>query len=692
MQRRDTMKRWRIGVDIGGTFTDVTGLDEETAEVFNLKVLTTSRDPEEGVLEALDQAGTRLNEVYFLSHGTTIAINALLEAGGARTALITTKGFRDILELRRGARTHVLNPLMDKPPIFVPRRWRVEVTERIASDGAVLQNLDAEEVREVISHLKEQGMLSVAVCLMHSYINPVHEQMIAELLKQLSPHIYCTLSCELSPEIGEYERTSTSVLNAYIQPVAKLYLTRLETELKKRGLQVNLNIMQSNGGIMSAHEAGRRPIYMLESGPAGGSIAAAHLGRVMGISNVITLDMGGTTTKSSVIEHGEPLRTMEFELFESHNKPGSGWPVRVPMIDIFEIGAGGGSIAWLDEGGVLHVGPHSAGAVPGPVCYDKGGVEPTITDANAVLGCLVTLLGGNLMLNVEKARRAIQERIARPLALSVEEAAAGILQIANAKAADVIREVTIARGRDPRDFTLVAFGGAGPLEAAYVIGELGLQQAIIPPVPGNFSAMGLLSADIIHETTRAYATQWKKVDISRLNTIYQEMEEQLSQLLSEEGVAHDRIHLVRSIDMRYMGQFHILNVALAPGELKDSNVHEIQEAFHQEHLRLYTYQRRGQPTEVVNLRVRGVGLVPRPQLRKLRSPEAQVALKGTRGVYFHEAKQPLETFIYARDLLVDGAVLKGPAIIEEQTSTTLLPPGFAGTVDPYGNIILRRFS
>ena len=683
------MDRLRIGMDIGGTFTDVTGIDETSGDLFHLKTLTTSPDPAKGVLEALDRAGLRLEKVSFLSHGTTIAINAVLEGKGASAGILTTRGFRDVLELRRGARTHLLDPLMDKPPMFVPRRWRAEVKERIQWDGTVLEPLDEEEVRQALTHLEQQGVESVAVCFLHSYVNPSHEEQAGEILRSHFPKLHYTLSAELVPEIKEYERTSTAALNAYVQPVVRRYLSHLERELRERGLGVELHIMQSNGGVMSAEEAERRPIHMLESGPAAGSIAAAAVGRLMGLDNLISFDMGGTTTKASVIEGGQPLPTVEYELFEAPNKPGSGWPIRVPMIDIIEVGAGGGSIAWLDHGSILQVGPQSAGADPGPVCYGRGGAEPTITDANAVLGRLVALLDGDLPLDVEKARSAIDEGIARPLGLSVEEAASGVLEIADAKTASTIREVTIARGRDPRDFALVAFGGAGPLQAAYVIGELGIPQAIIPPAPGNFSALGLLSTDIIHDAVRTHMTLLEQADLGRLNALYQEMEEALAHTLHQEGISGDALHLLRSVDMRYKGQFHIINIPVTSGALTDVDLRRLEEAYHQEHLRLYTYYSRGEPTELVNLRVRGVGVVPRPALRRLESGDARDASKGTRSVYFREARGPLECQIYARDQLGAGSFIEGPAIIEERTSTTLVPPGLVATIDEYANIILK---
>ncbi|MEE9198501.1 MAG: hydantoinase/oxoprolinase family protein [Dehalococcoidia bacterium] len=680
----------RMGVDIGGTFTDLTSIDEASGEVSHLKVPTTPAQPEQGVLEALGRAGLRLEQVSFLSHGTTIGINAVLEGKGARSAILTTNGFKDVLELRRGARTHLLDPLMDKPPLFIPGRWRYEVKERVLWDGTVLVPLDEAELDGILEGLVRQGMESVAVCFLHSYANPVHEHKVAEVIEARFPGLYCTLSSDLVSELGEYERTSTAALNSYIQPLVARYLRHLETELKERGLQVTLHVMQSNGGVMTADEAARRPIHMLESGPAGGTVAAAYLGGLIGEKNLITFDMGGSTAKASIVEGGQPLTTVEFELFEEPNKPGSGWPIRVPMIDIVEIGAGGGSIVWLDEGRNLQVGPQSAGADPGPVCYEQGGEQPTITDANAILGRFTALLGGAMPLNVEEARRAMMEKIARPLGLSVEAAAAGALEITDAKAADLIREVTVARGRDPREFTLVAYGGAGPLEAAYIIYQIGLREAFIPPFPGNFSAFGLLCTDLAHDAVRTNITLVDRADPGLVNTHLREMEDELRERLLREGLPSKSILVTRTADLRYKGQFHIINVPIPQEEVTSTSLPGLVRDFHKEHLRLYTYESEGEPVELVNLRVRATGVLPRPPLQQLEQRDPNVALKGTREVYFREAAGALPCQIYERDLLGKDTVLEGPAIIEELTSTTLVPPSFTATIDKYGNIILRR--
>ncbi len=679
----------RLGIDIGGTFTDLTGLDEATGEMFHLKTLTDPEQPVRAVWEALQGAGIDPSVLTRLSHGTTIGINAIVERKGAPTAIVTTRGFRDILELRRSARTHVLDPLMDKPYTFVPRRWRVEVDERIAWDGSVSHPLDPAELETVLKDLAARGIESVAVCFLHSYANPAHERQAGEVLTRRFPGLYHTLSSEIVPALGEYERTSTAALNAYVHPVVHRYLTDLEGNLRERGLVTPLQVMQSNGGVMTAREAARHPVHILESGPAAGSIAGARVAELLGLENVVTFDMGGTTTKASVIEAGTPLSTVEYELFEEPNRPGSGWPIRVPMIDIVEVGAGGGTIAWLDDGNNLQVGPQSAGAQPGPVCYGRGGDLPTVTDAYVVLGRLGSLLGGGLPLDVEAARRALAERVARPLGMTVEEAAAGVLEINDTRAADLLREMTISRGRDPRDFTLVAFGGAGPLVAAYVAREVGMEAAVVPPAPGNFSAAGLLLADVVHDAMRTYTVALDEADPDRVESLLREMVRDLAEDLERQGVGEGQRRFELGADMRYTGQFHVIDVPVSEVAVDRRSFEEMARAFHREHQRLFTYQLPDEPLELVNLRVRAVGVLERPVAPRLAPGEAGAALLGTRPVYFGEEGGRVGCPIYDRAGLGAGASLTGPAILEETTSTTLVPPGCTASVDGYGNILIR---
>jgi N-methylhydantoinase A len=677
----------RIGVDIGGTFTDITIADDESAEVFHLKTLTSAHEPVEAVLEALGRAGIDLTRVSFLSHGTTLAINAIIQRTGARTGVITTEGFEDILELRRGARTHLADPLMDKPYCFVSGRHRLGTKERIAWDGSLVEPLDEEHLVRVIKRLRDQGIESVAMCFLNSYANPVHERRAGEICKSKFPNMFYTLSTDIVAEVGEYERTSTAVLNAYLHPVVHRHLLYMEQRLQEQGLPCQVHIMRSNGGVMTARAAAHHPIFMLESGPAAGTMAAAYMGELIGIRSLITFDMGGTTSKAAVVENGTPLATVVFELSEEAHRPGSGWPIRVPMIDVVETGAGGGSIAWLDEAGNLQVGPRSAGADPGPVCYNRGGVEPTLTDANAVLGRLESLVGGTFPLNIEKARIAVQERIATPLGLSLDDAAAGIIEIADAKAADALRMVTIAQGRDPRDFTLMTYGGAGPLEAAYLLDQLELAQAVVPSQPGNFSAFGLLCTDLVHDAVRTYVCALKDVDVKRMVSLYAEMQDTMCRRLREQGMSEEHIKLFPTVDLRYRGQFHIVSVPLHLES--DEALADVEDTFHAEHMRLYTFRSPDEPIELVNLRLRAVGAVRRPNVPRVPKGSGAAARR-TRPVYFRELGRRLPTPIYERSELGEGTVIEGPAILEELTSTTLVPARFAATIDQYGNLILRK--
>lgn len=691
------MKKFYIGIDVGGTFTDITCINESENEFVHLKAMTTGGDPAQAVIQSLQSADIPLSSISFLNHGTTVGINTLLEKKGAKTGIIATEGFRDCIELRRGARTHVLDPLMDKPPSFVPRRQRVGIRERIKSDGTVLTPLPKKETRKVLTEFIEHSQIeSLAICLLNSYANSRHENIVKTIVNEAFPHISQTLSSILVPEIGEYERTSTTTLNAYIQPTIATYLSKLNKRLKEAGLNVPIHIMQSNGGAMTTAEAIDRPIHILESGPAAGSIAAAKLATACGSPNVITLDMGGTTTKASVIEHGVPLSTTEYELFKADNRPGSGLPLRVPMIDIVEIGSGGGSIISLDQINQIHIGPESAGSSPGPVCYGNGGTHPTITDANAALGRVTSLLSGSMKLDVELSKNVLQKTVGDPLGISYQEAASGVLEIADAKTADVIREITIARGKDPRDFDLIAFGGAGPLQAANVVRELELRKAIIPVAPGNFSAIGLLSTDLIYDSVTTHIITTTKIDQTRWNKLlstFDRLENELTNRLKQTGLNTGSFITERMVDMRYTGQFHYVTIPFNSTLEKQSQVESLNKIFHEEHQRLFTYMCPHDQCEVVNLRVRITGTLPRfnaPLYNSNSELPSNQYLPTTRSVYFRETQTELSTPIYTRSKLGRDTALQGPAIIEEHTSTTLVPPDFRASLDDLGNIILEQ--
>ena len=725
----------RVGVDIGGTFTDITVLDDGTGEIYSDKVLTTPKDPSLAVLDGLKQMGTDLRAVSLLVHGTTVAINALIEQKGARTGLITTKGFEDVLEIGRGNRTVFFDIFYQRPAPLAPRRWRLGVTERINSRGEVLEPLDLQEAAAALERLVDQGVQSVAVCLFNSFKNPVHERQLRELARSKYPDVDVSLSSEVLPEIREYERMSTTVTNGYLKPVIRAYLENLESSLAEmRGVgaagnapetarhagqrvgaiqasplqaaqsgapgpveaihESPLHVMQSNGGIMTAGMAKERPVQIVESGPVGGAVAAAYIvgatqgpvtagiGRASGSAqggNVIAFDMGGTTSKANVIQGGMMQTTTEYWP--------AGYMVKIPVVDIVEVGIGGGSIGWINAEGFLAVGPISAGADPGPVCYDLGGTEPTITDANAVLGRVRQLVGGRMRLDTEKALKAIEDRVAKPLLMDPIEAALGILEIAVAKMADTIRTVTVARGIDPRDFTLCAFGGAGPMHAAFIARELNIPLVVIPPAPGTFSGLGFLCSDFRHDFVQTFLTNAASPDLSLARQVFGGLEARGAQVLQQEGFSGEDIALHRSLDMRYVGQAHEVNVPL-PGELGEGAFGALAVDFHRRHEEQFGHSAPGEPVEVVNLRVTAVGRVRRPAIRY--SPSTGQSLTGTRRVYFAEAQGWLDCPLYQRTSLAPGFEVSGPAILEEHTSTLVLPPDFRARIDSFGNVVLHR--
>ncbi|MFQ5825810.1 MAG: hydantoinase/oxoprolinase family protein [Dehalococcoidia bacterium] len=669
----------RVGVDIGGTFTDITVMDDDTGEVFSDKVLTTPQDPSLGVLGGLKQAGIDLSQVWFLVHGTTVAINALIERKGARTGLITTKGFEDVLEIGRGNRTVFFDIFYQRPEPLVPRRWCRGVSERVNFQGEVLESLDLEEVVEAVDRLAAEGVESIAVCFLHAFKNPSHEKQVRDLLCARHPQLEVSLSSEVLPEIREYERMSTTVTNSYLKPVIRTYLENLATRLREIKSRCELHIMQSNGGVMTAEVAQERPVQVIESGPVGGAVAAAYIGQLIGRENIIAFDMGGTTSKANVIQQGVTQTTTEY-------RP-AGYMVKIPVVDIVEVGIGGGSIGWINAEGFLTIGPQSAGATPGPVCYDLGGSEPTITDANAVLGWVEHLVGGRMRLNAKRALAALQQKLASPLGMDPVEAAVGILEIAVAKIADTIRTVTVARGIDPRDFVLCAFGGAGPMHAAFIARELDIPVTVIPPAPGTFSGVGFLCSDFRHDFVQTFLMNTSRPNVNKILNILADLEARGTQVLRQEGFRPEEMALSRSVDMRYVGQAHEVSVPL-PGELTEVTLAAVAQEFHRRHERYYGHSAPGEPVEMLNFWVTAVGRVNRPARGYDSRPEAQ-PLRGHRPVYFQELQGWTECPIYERTVLPPGYRLEGPAILEEHTSTVVVPPGFQGEVDGCGNILLQ---
>ncbi|MFQ5829131.1 MAG: hydantoinase/oxoprolinase family protein [Candidatus Methylomirabilia bacterium] len=692
---------YRVGIDIGGTFTDLVFLAED-GQVIRGKVLSTPEDYSRGIAAGLRtlfaEKGLRGSAIAEVIHGTTIATNAILERKGATTGLITTAGFRDVLEIRRLRMPNLYDLFWEKPEPLVPRHRRLEVEERVDHRGEVVHLLDPEQARGVIDRLLSHGVDAIAVCLLNAYANPVHEERLGAMLREHAPGVPVCLSSEILPEIREYERTSTTVVNAYIMPVVSRYLTSLTSALGELEISVPLLVMQSNGGAMRARAAAKRPIHIIESGPAAGVVGALELARKIGIPDVITFDMGGTTAKTSMIEGDGVTRVSEYEVGAEINPAGrllkgGGHHVRVPAIDIVEVGAGGGSLVWLDKGGSLRVGPESAGADPGPVCYDQGGKHPTVTDANVVLGLINPrfLVGGALALNADKARAAIRETIANPLGLSVEEAAHGTHLVANAAMARAVRTVSTARGRDPRQFALMAYGGNGPVHAATLARSLEIPRVIVPPIPGLFSALGLLCPDVEHHYVRTRKRRLEAADPDEIHGLFRALEEEGGAELAAEGYGPEAIRFARLVDLRYVGENSELTIPVPEGGGSPAWRAVLVERFSYEHERTYGYRSEEEPVELLNLRLiaRGVPATPRaPHHLRIDADGAHPPYRAAgRRVFFGPDHGWIETPMRRRGELA-GAETTGPLIVEEYDSTTVVPPGCQVWLDGWGNLII----
>ena len=673
---------YRLGTDVGGTFTDGVLLDETTGRIAVSKVSSTPENPAIGTIQCIERFAIPLDQASFLAHGTTVVINALIEGKGAKTALITTKGFRDVLEIGRCNRTEMYDALYRKPRPLVPRRLRLEVSERVAADGTVVVPLALNEVARLVEVMRRDGVESIAVCLLNAYSNSKHEEEIGTFLASHYPEATVSLSHKITRRYYEYERTSTTVQNAYVMPVVRKYLKSLEDELEARRFRNVLQIMQSNGGVMASPVARDIPIAMVESGPAGGAIGAAQLAGLLGYRNVISYDMGGTTAKTSIITDALPETTDQYLV--------EGRPILLPVVDLREIGAGGGSIAWIDEAGALHVGPQSAGAAPGPACYKRGGKEPTVTDANLVLGILDPeyFLGGEMEIAPDLAREAVGT-IAEYFGLSVDEAALGIVKIVNTNMSGLLQSMTVKRGYDPREFALVAFGGAGPIHASAIAREINVPTVIVPPSSGVFSAWGMLMADLRHDFSQTYIAPMDQASVDSVNTVFAKLEGRVRDLFELERIPEGQIALSYSVDLRYIGQEHTLRVP-APARMKQSDKPSLDRSFDDMHLRIYGHNAPEERKEIVSLQVMGIGKVRKPVLEKIargaKSPTSGATL-GKRRVYVGSGTyEPFS--IYRRDLLAAGNVIEGPALVEEATATTTVGKGETCSVDEYGNLII----
>ncbi|KON31184.1 hypothetical protein AC482_01635 [miscellaneous Crenarchaeota group-15 archaeon DG-45] len=688
----------RVSVDVGGTFTDLVALDEGTGELLNIKVPSVPRNPEKGVVDAFGQLLRReaAEAVRMVGHATTIATNALfgqVDLELPRTALITTRGFRDVIEIGRQRRAEVYNLFFRRPPTLVERRLRYEVEERIDAEGKVLVPLDAEEVEGVLGEIEGEGVESLAIGFLNSYANPRHEEEVLERARRL-PGLHLTASSRVSNEYREYERLSTAVVNAALKPIIHAYISQFAVDLGNLGVGAPLYVMQSNGGMAAADVVAEKPATIVESGPASGVIAAAWLGGLLGEGDIISFDMGGTTAKAGAIRGRVPEVVSEYEVAGRVHMgrlvKGSGYPVRFPVIDLAECSAGGGTIARVDEGGALRVGPTSAGASPGPACYGLGGEEATITDANLILGRLNPheLLGGEMPIHPRLARRAI-EGLGRRLGMGPEEAAVSVVRIANAMMSRILRIVSVERGFDPRRFTLVAFGGAGPMHACALAEELGIGRIVVPPNPGMFSAVGLLSADLFHDHVRALVRRADEVDPAEVEVCFREMEGEGRGTLAGEGVGPGERRFLRRLDLRYLGQAYELTVG-APDPLDAEGMRTVVEAFHLRHREVYGYAAEGEPVELVNVRLRAVGIIPKPHLRELPSSQEEAPPRDNRPAYFEGPGCWIETPVYDREALGEGWRLEGPAVVEQYDATTVVYPGWDAAVDRFGNLVLGR--
>jgi N-methylhydantoinase A len=670
---------WRVGVDVGGTFTDLFAWNVETGERRTAKVLTTKRDRSEGVVNAVDKAGIPFGEISHFMHGTTTATNALLERSFPDVAMVTTEGFRDTIEIGRQHRQALYEPYQTKPRPIIPRRFRYSVKERMAANGQTVTPLDQAEAVAVAKEIHRLGLQAVAVCFINSYASPVHERQMRDILLEHAPNCHVVLSAETRPVFREHGRFTTTAVRAAVMPVMKNYFDRLAHSFAQRGFKGALLTLKSNGGVMGVALAKDHPEELIESGPAGGVAYAAYLGRACEYTRLIHTDVGGTSYDASIVEEGAGLVTRNYELE---------WeiPIVVPMLDIHSVGAGGGSIAWIDEGGSLRVGPASAGSEPGPACYGRGGTRATITDANLILGRIQPTLGGKMELDLTAAKRALQP-IADAVGLSLFDAAEGMIRIACENMGQAVKMVLLSRGRDPRDFAIASFGGAGPMHACFVAQAMNIPTVLVPPYAGVASAFGATCMDIRHDLEEFFYSPVDSIDMRTVNRLYEQLEERGRTLLAADGVKASEVLIQRSAQMRYVGQTYEVDTPVANGMLDDKDRETMISSFHKEHRREHGVSSDDFSVAVVSLSVKAIGKVMQPPVEK-RAKHARRALAvASRPVYF--AGRWVETQVFNGALLVPGHSLEGPAVIESDDSCTVIPPGCEARVDDVGNLVIN---
>lgn len=676
----------RVATDIGGTFTDLVAVDDQGKTILT-KSHTTPPNFEEGVIKVIQKSGVCPQEIKDFIHGTTTIINALTERKGAKTALITTKGFRDVLEIARCNRPDLFNMVFAKPRPVIPRYLRKEVEERVSFDGKVVTPLNEEDIKAAVEYFKKEKVEAIAVCYINSYANDEHEKRTVELIRKLWPEVFVTSSIEVTKEWREYERTSTIALNSYVMPVASSYIDNLDRRLKEAGCHAKEYIMQSNGGTTTFEQAKQTPINMVESGPVAGVYGSAILGKMIGERNIIAFDVGGTTAKCSLIDNGEVKVTTEYRIERTESY--AGYPIMAPVVDIVEIGNGGGSIAWIDEAGSLKVGPQSAGAVPGPVAYGIGGTEPTTTDACLVTGRLSAENFDN-QVDMDAVRAAIQEKVGDAFGMDTDEAAMSILRVAEANMYNALKLISVRRGYDPRDFTMVAFGGGGPMHCAYLAKELNIRKVIVPIAAPVFSAWGMLMTDVRHDYIQTNIRRMNEVSAEELNDMWEGLLSQAQEQFEKEDIPKENIVCNYIADMRYMGQEHTVKVNVPPIPWSEETKEEIIQRFHDTHEHFYTFRLTDTPTEIVNLHLVAYGRLTKPELAKIPPQEGPVedAKKEIRKVYFAEDGW-MDTPVYLREKLGRGAVLDGPVIVEEAAASAVAAKGQRITVDDYGNLIIE---
>ena len=679
---------WRIGVDSGGTFTDICLFDEKSSRIAVWKVSSTAVDPSlavaEGLGEALAQIGVNASDVSYFGHGTTVATNALIQHRGAPTGLITSDGFRDLLEIGRQKRPELYDLLADKPPVLVERRVRLEVPERLRFDGRVETAVDEAAVHSAVLVLRDAGVEAVAVCFLYSFLDPAHEAAACRIIAKEFPEAFVCASHEVAPEFREYERLSTTVVNAYLGPVMASYIRGVANRLTALGVSPPPHLTQSNGGVIDFEAAAQLPVRTVLSGPSTGLVGAQVTARLAGAQDIITFDMGGTSTDVALLRGGEERLAREAVVH--------GYPIKAPMLDIHTVGAGGGSIAFVDSGGLLKVGPRSAGADPGPACYDRGSDEPTVTDANIVLQTLnpTYLLGGRMKVRSDLARAAI-DRLAATLGMNALATAEGIIAVVTANMARAIRVISVQRGHDPRDYTLVAFGGAGPLHAARLAAELEIRHVLVPRNPGILCAMGLLMADLRGDFAVTRLMALSSAKLGEVEAIIADLRQRCEAWFAQRGIDANARRLTMSVDMRYAGQNYELSVPLPPGAVTRESIDELAAGFSATHERLYGFVAEDEPMQLVTFRAEATGIVPKADIRAADHGglDPRAAEFGRRDAWLSELGGFVSCPLYDREKLLPGNRIEGPAIIEQMDATTLIVPGAIANVDPYLNLILE---